>query len=82
MTIQVLSLWFFFCFQSRLANHVKLHFRFQDKTIFDTMPKGGCACGNVRIDYDSEPSAKVCICCLVLIPVKEKGPSRAISKTK
>lgn len=25
------------------------------------MPKGGCACGNVRVEWDSEPSAKVCV---------------------
>lgn len=24
------------------------------------MPKGGCACGNVRLNYTGEPSAKVC----------------------
>ena len=25
------------------------------------MPKGGCACGNVRLNYTGEPSAKVCL---------------------
>lgn len=25
------------------------------------MPAGGCACGNIRISFDSEPSAKVCL---------------------
>ena len=24
------------------------------------MPKGGCACGNVRIEFTGEPAAKVC----------------------
>jgi hypothetical protein len=27
------------------------------------MPKGGCACGNVRLNYTGEPSAKVCLSC-------------------
>jgi hypothetical protein len=35
------------------------------------MPKGGCTCGNIRVEYDGEPSAKVCttrskssLCCI------------------
>jgi hypothetical protein len=38
--------------------HLHLHVT---STLFATMPKGGCACGNVRLNYTGEPSAKVCL---------------------